>query len=134
MENPEEIVLKLNELLESDQFDRNEFDFLIKLLKEYVKTDVKFLDFEYYNEDRLKSARSNKMAKVKLQDFEAAAKFREMEKECMNYIEIKTEYNIEKSTFYYDNDYLFYFYLGTAKNDKTVRVLISSAIDKQLNE
>ena len=45
MENPEEIVLKLNELLESDQFDRNEFDFLIKLLKEYVKTDVKFLDF-----------------------------------------------------------------------------------------
>ena len=121
MENPEEIVLKLNELLESDQFDRNEFDFLIKLLKEYVKTDVKFLDFEYYNEDRLKSARSNKMAKVKLQDFEAAAKFREMEKECMNYIEIKTEYNIEKSSFYYGNDYLFYFCLGTAKNDKNVR-------------
>jgi len=121
MENPEEIVLKLNELLESDQFDRNEFDFLIKLLKEYVKTDVKFLDFEYYNEDRLKSARSNKMVKVKLQDFEAAAKFREMEKECMNYIEIKAEYNIEKSSFYYGNDYLFYFCLGTAKNDKNVR-------------
>jgi len=121
MENPEEIVLKLNELLESDQFDRNEFDFLIKLLKEYVKTDVKFLDFEYYNEDRLKSARSNKMVKVKLQDFEAAAKFREIEKECMNYIEIKTEYNIEKSSFYYGNDYLFYFCLGTAKNDKNVR-------------
>jgi hypothetical protein len=121
MENPEEIVLKLNELLESDQFDRNEFDFLIKLLKEQVKTGVKFLDFEYYNEDRLKSARSNKMAKVKLQDFEMAAKFREMEKECMNYIEIKTEYNIEKSSFYYGNDYLFYFCLGTAKNDKSVR-------------
>ena len=61
------------------------------------------------------------MVKVKLQDFEAAAKFREMEKECMNYIEIKAEYNIEKSSFYYGNDYLFYFCLGTAKNDKSVR-------------
>ena len=121
MENPEEIVLKLNELLESDQFDRNEFDFLIKLLKEYVNKDVKFLDFEYYNEDRLESARSNKMAKVKLQDFEAAAKFREMERECMKSIEIKTQYNIEKSTFYYDKGYVFYFCLGTAKNDKSVR-------------
>jgi hypothetical protein len=121
MENPKVIVLKLNEWLVSDHFDRNEFDHLIKLLKEQYKTDIKCLDFEYYNEDRLESARSNKMAKVKLQDFEAAAKFREMEKECMNYIEIKIEYNIEKSTFYYDKDYLFYFCLGTAKNDRNVR-------------
>ena len=60
------------------------------------------------------------MAKVKSQDFVAAAKFREMEKECLNYIKIKTEYNIEKSTFYYDKGYLFYFCLGTARNDKIV--------------
>ena len=120
MENPEEIGLKLNELLESE-FDRNEFDILIKLLKEQFKIDIKFLDFEYYNEERLESARINKMAKVKSQDFVAAAKFREMEKECLNYIKIKTEYNIEKSTFYYDKDYLFYFCLGTAKNDKIVK-------------
>ena len=120
MENPEEIVFKLNELLESE-FDRNEFDILIKLLKEQFKIDIKFLDFEYYNEERLESARINKMAKVKSQDFVAAAKFREMEKECLNYIKIKTEYNIEKSTFYYDKDYLFYFCLGTAKNDKIVK-------------
>jgi hypothetical protein len=119
MENPEEIVLKLNELLESE-FDRNEFDILIKLLKEQFKIDIKFLDFEYYNEYRLEYARSNKMAKVKLQDFVATVKFREMEKECMNFIELKAEFNIEKSSFYYDKGYLFYFCLGTAKNDKIV--------------
>jgi hypothetical protein len=121
METPEEIVQKLNELLESDLFDLNEFDSLIKRFMLKVKTDIKFLDFEYYNEARMESARSNKMAKVTLKDFEAAAEFREMERECQKYIEIKTEYNLEKSAFYYGNDQLFYFCLGTAKNEKFVR-------------
>ena len=121
MENPEEMVLKLNKLLEADQFNRNEFEILIKLLKEKYKTDIKFLDFEYYNEDRLRMVKEEKIENVKSQDFETAAKFRDLEKECLNYISIKTDYNIEKSTFYYDPDYLFYFCLGTAKNDKIVR-------------
>ena len=61
------------------------------------------------------------MANVKLKDFERAAEFREMEKECLNYIQLKREFNIEKSIFYYEKDYLFYFCLGTAKNDKIVK-------------
>ena len=121
MEKPEELVQKLNELLESDHFDRTEFYFLIKLLKEQFKTDIKFFDFEYYNEERMESARSNKITREKLKDFEAACIFREEERECQKYIEIKTEYNIRKSAFYYEKDYLFYFCLGTAKNDKIVR-------------
>lgn len=121
MEKLDEMVQKLNELLESESFDRTEFDFLINRIKDELKMSVKFLDFEYYNEERLEFARSNKMSNVKLQDFETAAKFREMEKECMTYIELKREYNIEKSTFYFEKDKLFYFCIGTAKNDKIVR-------------
>lgn len=39
---------------------------------------------------------------------------------CMNNIFLRTEYKIEKSTFYYDQNYLFYFFLGKSKNDKRV--------------
>jgi hypothetical protein len=121
MEKLDEMVQKLNELLESESIDNTEFDFLINRIKDELKMSVKFLDFEYFNEDRLESARANKMSKVKLQDFETAAEFREMEKECLNYIQLKRECNIEKSTFYYDKNYLFYFCLGTSKYDKIVR-------------
>ena len=121
MGKPEEIIQKLNELVESDQFDHTKFDFLITLLKEQLKTDVKFFDFEYYNEARMESARSNKNAMVKLKDFVAAAEFREIEWECQKYSQLKSEFLIEKSSFYLDKDYLIYFCLGTAKNDKVIR-------------
>lgn len=124
MEKPEVILQELNKLVEYYQFDYTEFDFLINLLKEKRKTDVKFLDFEYYSEERMESARSNKNAKVKLKDFEAAAEFREIEWECLKFIKLKSEYHIEKSQFYYDKDYLFYFCLGTAKNDEIIRVYL----------
>jgi len=121
MENLKEIVQKLNELVKSDEFDWTEFDFLIRQIKEQLKTEVKFLDFEFYNEARMDTERSNKIAKEKIQDFNAAFEFREIERECQKYIKIKTQYNIENSTFYYEKDYLFYFCLGTGKNDKMVR-------------
>lgn len=59
---------------------------------------------------------------------ETAAKFRNLEKECPTYIDLKTQYNIEKSTFYYDPDYLVYFYLGTAKNDKIVKEYLKELV------
>lgn len=127
MIKPEEMIVKLNELLEADQISREEFDNILKLFKEQYNPQIKFRDFKYYNEYRRHVAKKEKIQYVKIQDFETAAKYRNLEKECLNYIEIKTEYNIEKSTFYYDQNYLFYFYLGTAKNDKTVREYIKES-------
>lgn len=124
MEKPEVILQELNKLVEYYQFDYAEFDFLIKVLKEQLKTVVKFLDLEYYSEARMESARRNKNAMVKIKDFEGAFEYREVERECLRYIKIKSEYRIEKSQFYYDKDYLFYFCLGTAKNDEIIRVYL----------
>ncbi|MCE5345386.1 MAG: hypothetical protein LLG13_03725 [Bacteroidales bacterium] len=121
MKTPEELILKLNELLEADQFDQDKIECILKQLKEHYKLNIKFLDFKYYNEYRRRFARKEKMKYVRIQDFETAAKFRNLEKECLNYISIKNDYNIEKSMFYYDLNYLFYFYFGKAKNDGLVR-------------
>jgi len=128
MYKPEEMVLKLNEFLEAEQFPPGQFKSLIKLFIERYKPEIKILDFDYYRESSLHMAQKKKMKYVSIQDFETAAKFRELEKECLNYIEIKTEYNIKKSMFYYDQNYLFYFHLGTAKNDKKVKEYIKKLV------
>jgi hypothetical protein len=125
MDKPENSILKLNEMLEADQFDLDEFKRIIGLIEKAHNADIKVLDFEYYNEERLSSLQREKIERIKTQDFENAAKIREFEKECESYISIRTDYGIEKSEFYYDPDYLFYFYFGTAKNDIIVRKFIT---------
>jgi hypothetical protein len=133
MESAENIVLKLNEILEDDKFKRSEFDRLINQLKEEHKVKIIFLDFKYYNKYRLRLIRKEKIKNIKLQNFETAKENRDMEKDCLNYISIKTEYKIEKSTFYYEQNYLYYFYLGTAKNDKKVSEYLKSLQHKSLS-
>ena len=124
MKTAKNIVLELNELLEVDHLNRERFDSLMKPFKEQYNPKIKLLDFKYYNEYRCRIAKKEKIKYVKSYDFETAAEFRILEKKCLTYIKIKKEYNIEKSKFYYDQDYLYYFYLGTAKNDKIVREYI----------
>lgn len=121
METAENIVSKLNEMLEADHFETEAFNSLIKALRELCNPTLKFLDFEYYNEKLLKTLKKEKIRLISIQDFEGAALIREKEKECQGYISIREEYRIERSDFYYDQVYLFYFYLGNSKNDKLVR-------------
>ncbi|MBK7712808.1 MAG: hypothetical protein IPJ37_19055 [Bacteroidales bacterium] len=122
MESFESIVLKMNQMLEAERFSRKEFEMLINILKKRNKTELKHLDFKYYSERRLSLFKKEKLSCIKNQDFEAAARFRIMEKECNSYITLRTEYNLQKSTFYHDQEYLFYFNLGTARNDKKAKV------------
>lgn len=105
-------------MLEYDNFDPEIFYSLMKSLKDLCNPLFMLLDFEYHNEKLLKKLKKEKIRLIKIQDFEAAVRLREKEEECMNYISIRTEYRIEKSAFYYDQNNLFYFYLGTAKFDK----------------
>jgi hypothetical protein len=130
MESAENLVLELNKLLIADQFNRREFDRLVLVIKKQFNPDIKFLDFEYFNEQRGESARREKIRNIKLQKFDIAAEWRNLELECINYIDIKTEYKIDKSIFYYDQNYLFYFYFGTARNDKTAREYIKELLDR----
>jgi hypothetical protein len=121
MENPEEIVKKLNKMVDSNEFDFTEFDFLLKRFMEQAKISVRFLDLEYFNEQRMLDARSNKTAKEELKDFNSAFEYREIERKCDKYSQLKSEFKIEKSTFYVYREYLLYFCLGNGKNDKVLR-------------
>lgn len=111
----------LNNFLESDSLDIEEFKKLYQSIKLNNTVKIKLIDFEYYNEKRLEEAKKEKIICVELMNFERAASNRDLELECQKYVDLKTEFKIEKSAFHYEQKYLMYFYLGTAKNDKLVR-------------
>lgn len=121
METSENLILKLNELLEGERFYHKRFEKLLKEFNELENPKIKVIDFEYYNWKRWKFLFDKKIEFINIQDFESAARFRTLEKECQDYIDIKEGYGIKKSMFFYEKEVLFFFYLGTAKNDKKVR-------------
>ena len=121
MTSAETIVSKLNEMLDADHFDQKLFDTILKSLKDLCNPSVKLLDFKYYNEKLLRKLKKEKIRLVSIQDFENAAKIRDKEKECRGYIEIRTEYKIEKSIFYFDQNYLLFFHIGNGRNDRKIK-------------
>jgi hypothetical protein len=130
METTENLILKLNELLESDRFYSKRFNKLINEFKLLENPKIVIVDFEYYNLDKLKFFQSKKEDFIDVQEFETAAKYRTLEKECMEYLDIKDGYGINKSMFFFEKEFLFYFYLGTAKIDNKVKEYIKTLVHK----
>lgn len=132
------IVSKLNEMLEAEQFDTEQFEFYIALLKEKYNFEIHLIDFEFYNEEKLREAQTEKKKGLKLQDFECTANFRAIERECLKFLEYKSEWKIEKSVFLPEPGrnllnslipvYFYYCHFCTAKNDMLVKKLIEKEV------
>ena len=129
MKSSDDIILKLNEMLEAESFNLETFETLFTKFKEEFRPKFKFLDFKYYSNYRRRVAKKAKIKCIEIQNFDGAAKFRELEKDCISFISLISDYKIVKSSFYYDPDYLFYFYLGTAKNDKIVKNYLKKSVN-----
>jgi hypothetical protein len=121
METLEEIVLKLNEMLNITPFSTVQFEKLFDNLRMKYHPKIGFLDFEYFNETTLKKAQKEKIKAVKTQNFEYAATRRVLEKECLKYIELRTRFEITKSIFLCEDNHFVYSYFGTARNDKRIK-------------
>ena len=119
-------VEKLNLALHADDFDADAFSNLLQYIIKNENVRLKILDFEYFNETRLKHVTKEKVGAIRVKDYHAAALWRDKERKVLEYIEIKKGLKIQQSGFRYDNGYLFYFYLGTARNDPEIKKVLSS--------
>jgi len=61
------------------------------------------------------------MEQISTKDFESAARYRTLEKECQEFLDLKIWNGIKKSMFFFEKEYLFFFFLGTTKIDKKVK-------------
>ena len=118
------LVAKLNQALHADDFNDDDFIHLIKGIIEKERTLLRMLDFTYFNEERLGNVSAEKGKAIKSGDYESAALWRQKEIKALEYIEIKKELKIQQSGFHHDKGYLFYFHLGTARNDSAIKKVL----------
>jgi hypothetical protein len=140
MDSLEFIVARLNEILETEQFEKEQFDFYLKTLEEKYFCVIKIIDFEFYNEEKLHEAQIEKKKGVELQNFEYAANCRDLEKMCLKCLETKAEWKIDKSAFIIQTvvnsrivpalNQLFYCHFASALNDSLVKKLIKNKVSR----
>lgn len=117
MESPEQMLIKLNAILEAEIFPAEEFSNLMGTIKEQSLFKIDIFNFVYNNEKLLQYSRDRKTAYIKSAQYEMAARMRDMELKCLKLLDFKKERNIEKSMFYFENNTLIFLYFGNVKND-----------------
>ena len=78
----EKIILELNNLLIAETFNKEQFESLIKKLKEKFNLKLELQDFEFYNEIRLTNAQIEKREAIEAQHYDWAATQRKLEVDC----------------------------------------------------
>ncbi len=126
METLIEIEKKMNELLEADKMDNAMLEEICQSLKEQPNVRFRLMDFKYFNKERLAIINAQKIELVRMQNFDAAAKKRELELKCLKHIQGKEQFKIEKSMFDIEENIFAYFYTGTAKNDLKIYSRLTS--------
>lgn len=125
METIEDLVLELNRTLKEDGYIKKKAAELIELAKNKFNVKIKMLDFAYYNELTQMCAKDEKLKSVKAQNFEYAALQRELEKKCEQFIELRKQLKVKKTSFfYYEEEFLFFFYNGKTDNDRIIKELL----------
>lgn len=131
MDTSQEFLAKLHLMLESEDFKSGEF---LALLNEFIdrfNPKLKVLDFVYFDEERLAMLKEQKFSEVKRQNFTLAARLRDQEKQCRNYLELRKTAGAEKSMFYHDDEYLCFFNLGTCRNDTAIMEILREMVHEK---
>ena len=119
-------IENLNLALHADHFDADAFSNLLQHIIKHEKVRLRILDFEYFNQARLEHLTKEKLEAIRAKDYHAAALWRDKERKVLEYIEIKSELQTQQSGFHYDKGLLFYYHLGTARNDSNAIKVLSS--------
>ncbi len=126
MKSIQEIVIQLNAILVAARFSKKQFIDLYKLIKKEHQMKIRLIDLDKFDEDLLERAKKEKLEQIKNQNFEMAARQRELEKKCLRHIDFRDNLKVEQSSFYLEENKLYYFYLGEARNDKKIRELLNN--------
>ena len=131
MHTIKETILQLNTHLENKDLNKKHLVDLLLILKDQFGLQFRFLDFEYYNEERKGRARTEKNRNVQSKNYDKAAFFRNFEKVCQDYMEVKKDYEIKKSMFHCEDGCLFYFYLGETKTTEEAKAVFEKFLNNQ---
>ena len=122
MDTIEDFVIELNKLINTHQISpKKAIKPLLISIKQQFDVKYKFIDITEYDEELLKMLQTEKINFVKAQKFTIANLLRDLQKKCVDVIDLKNEYNITQSEFRYEQGYLMYFCCGSTYIDGSVR-------------
>lgn len=121
MKTIDDIVTGLNKMVNTHQQSPKEIESLLIQLSNDFNVKFKFIDLELYDEVWLKSIVKDKVKFLKLGKIKIGIFYRDLERKCMECIELKKKLNISTSTFIYDDGYLFYFCMGSTYIDDSIK-------------
>ncbi|HZL09721.1 MAG TPA: hypothetical protein VFC65_06970 [Prolixibacteraceae bacterium] len=81
---------------------------------------IGIIDFNYFDERRLKKARQGKQKGERIQNFQYARSQRYLERVCQQHVELKMLLGIEKSIFLFEENFLLFCHFGTSKNEPLI--------------
>lgn len=122
MKTVEDFVIELNKLINTHQISpKKAIKPLLISIKQQFDVKYKYIDIAEYDEELLKMLQTEKINFVKAQKFTIASLFRDLQKKCVDVIDLKNEYKITQSEFRYVQGYLMYFCCGSTYIDGSVR-------------
>lgn len=127
MNRVDEIISLMNGILKSVDFQP---DSLMRLVFELqcAHVDVRMIDLEFYNQERLDFASSERIAGVKAQNFEWAAKWRDEEDLIKRHLEVKQQLSVGESEFRMVCGSVYYFCVGNKANDAHIKRLLKNDV------
>lgn len=111
----------MNELLHAGFPDNRQIGKMFEELRGRFKPVIRFIDFEYYNEKTLLWAQERKVDALKAENYEVAGECRDIEKKCLEYVEMIKRFGIRESAFHFEDNEILYLYFGNARNDKAFK-------------
>ena len=129
----QQLISELNNLLTYKTFNEG---LLNELLNQSAEAGllVKLIDLTFYNEEKLLYATKEKVLCAKTQYYDRAVLMREIERDCIKYIELREKHDVEKSTFCIDGNLLLFFYYGAGVHDEKVKLLLNNLSGKISNK
>lgn len=111
---------RLNGFLITDEMRIDQFGRTLKRFEKRLNPKIGVVDFKYFDENRLKKARQEKLKGELIKNFQYVRSQRRLERVCQQYLELKTQFDIEKSIFLFEENVLLYCHFGTSKNDQAI--------------
>jgi hypothetical protein len=111
---------KLNSFLDNKEFDIGKFGRTLKRFEKRFNFKIGVIDFKYFDENRLKNAQREKLKGDLIKNFQYFRSQRRLERVCQQYLELKTQFDIDKSIFMFEENVLMYCHFGTSKNDPAI--------------
>ena len=125
-------IKKFNSFLDTKEFEIGKFGQTLKRFEKRFDFKIGIIDFKYYDEQRLMKVRKKMLKQERIQNFGYLRNLSKLERICLNYIELRTLFNFEKSTFLYEENYLLFCQCGTYRNDS--KILLWLLLDERYVE